>query len=168
MIFFIIFVLAVIIGVLLGPSLFSTRLKVKRLTPTAKLPTYGTPGSGCFDFYIDSASAPKKHKTDPNAMLYGTGLAFQIPKGKVLMIYSRSGHGFKDGVRLSNCVGVIDSDYRQEVMISLRTDSPELKEYNAGERIAQGMIIDAPKVKFCEVDQLNETSRSGGLGSTGA
>lgn len=88
------------------------------------------------------------------------------------MLYSRSGMGFNYDVRLSNCVGVVDSDYRGEVMVKLIRDrqaNGNVLYVKHHDRIAQGMIIPIPAVEFVTTDELSETARShGGLGSTGA
>lgn len=98
-----------------------------------------------------------------------TGWAFEVPTGHVMMIYSRSGHGFQHNVRLANCVGVIDSDYRGEVAVKLAQDSGGDKVvFRRGERIAQAMIIPVEQVEFQEVNELSETVRgNAGYGSTG-
>lgn len=142
-------------------------LKVKRLTKTAKMPVYKTELAACFDISIDPGSPINPHENDPNAVKVGTGLAFEIDPGKALLLFSRSGHGFKDGIRLSNCVGVIDADYRDEVMVSIRCDGTKFRDLEPGERIVQGLIVAAEQVQFIETDELSETSRKGGLGSTG-
>lgn len=87
-----------------------------------------------------------------------------------MMIYSRSGHGFKYGARLANCVGVIDSDYRGEVKVKLHVDFPcGFPLLGIGARIAQAMIIPVPSVEFEAVDDLSDTERgTDGFGSTGA
>jgi dUTP pyrophosphatase len=143
-----------------------TTLKTKRLHPDAQLPQYATTGAACFDLVAIDDGAP--HPTDQHAAIYGTGLAFEIPKGLVLMIYSRSGHGFKDGIRLSNCTGVIDSDYRGEVKVSLRYDGSErCQKLRKGDRIAQAMLVAAPRVELVEANELDQTERgAGGFGST--
>lgn len=141
------------------------QLKIKRLCKNAKIPTYATEGSACFDIYaldqaIDWWPANKIAK-------YRTGIAVEVPEGHAMLIFSRSGHGFNDGIRLSNCVGVIDSDYRGEIAVKLKGDESSLPYFKHGERIAQGMIVYAPKVDFIEAD-LSETDRgAGGFGSTG-
>ena len=81
------------------------KLKVKRLTDTAKLPTYAHDGDACFDLYADEIDY--KYST----FIVSTGLAVDIPEGYALMIYSRSGHGFNHDTRLANCVGVVDSSF---------------------------------------------------------
>lgn len=143
-------------------------LKVQRLCPYAMLPTHATPGSACFDFYA-LLDAPVTVKAGKSTQVQ-TGLAFEVPKGWVMLIYSRSGHGFKNGVRLSNCVGVIDSDYRGEVKISLEAEYGHGHlVVEDGDRIAQGMLVPSYRAEMIEVDLLSETERGfGGFGSTGA
>lgn len=144
------------------------QIKIKRLHPGAIIPQYATPGAACFDLHtvIDAVVRPGKGAILP------TGLAFQVPHGHVMLVYSRSGHGFKYGVRLANGTGVIDSDYRGEIMVKLHNDnSPldagEFMSISAGDRIAQAMIVPIIGVEFVE-DELSETARGiGGFGSTG-
>lgn len=141
------------------------KLKTKRLDPRAKLPTYATEGSACFDLTAITREVVN------NTALYRTGLAFEIPKGHVMLVYSRSGHGFKNDMRLANCVGVIDSDYVGEVMVKLTHDS--YGSYHdwpfVGDRVAQAMLVKLPTVEIVEVETLHETTRgTGGFGSTGA
>lgn len=138
-------------------------IKIKRLHPSAVIPSYATDGSGCFDI-----TAVECVEQKGNTAVYTTGLAFELPPGKVLMIYSRSGHGFNRGIRLANCVGVIDSDYRGEVAVKLTRDNDGIWFPAAGDRIAQGLIQDAQQVRFIELEELSETTRgTGGFGSTG-
>jgi dUTP pyrophosphatase len=145
-------------------------LKIKRLHPDARMPTYGSDGAACFDLY---ACAPGKVALvmgrEAQAATFDTGLAFEIPPGWVMKIYSRSGHGFKNDVRLANCVGVIDSDYRGQVAVRLTADHGiNPLPVKDGDRIAQAMLVPVPRVTFCEVDELSETVRgAGGFGSTG-
>lgn len=144
-------------------------VKFKKLDSSATIPTYATDGSACFDLYACDKIG-HEHPTDEMAWIFPLGLAVEIPKGWALLIFSRSGHGFKDAVRLSNCVGVIDSDYRGEVCVSLRKDckGPTKTLYYSGERIAQGLLVQVPQVLFTEVAELTETGRgTGGFGSTG-
>lgn len=138
-------------------------VKVKKLHPDAQLPVYTTPGAACFDLHSVTDETLYKEAT-----AYRTGLAFEIPEGHVMLIYSRSGHGFKNDVRLVNCVGVIDSDYRGEVVVKLRKDSYGWLDIANGDRIAQAMIIPVDRVTFELSEELGETERgSGGFGSTG-
>lgn len=141
------------------------QVKVKRLHPNATLPRYATPGAACFDLHSLNGGAIQPGA----ALVVSTGLAFELPAGHVMLVYSRSGHGYKKGVRLVNSVGVIDSDYRGEVFAGLRNEGSELFIYRAGDRIAQAMILPLPAVELAEADDLSETERGdGGLGSTGA
>lgn len=148
------------------------KVKIKRLTPTAQVPHYATPGSACFDLVVDKIENSKFYTPGVarnSPVIYGTGLAFEIPPGKVMLIFSRSGHGFNNDVRLSNCVGVIDSDYRGEVKVKMAKDSEGAYTFVEGSRVAQAMIVDFERVEFDVVEQLSETARGvGGLGSTGA
>lgn len=141
-----------------------TTLKIKRLHPRAIMPRYATAGAACFDLHALEGASGRK------SAVIRTGLAFEIPEGYALMIYSRSGMAFKQDIRLANCVGVIDSDYRGEVMVKLTKDdgNPEFH-VNAGDRIAQAMLIPVPQVELVETDTLHDTARgAAGLGSTGA
>lgn len=145
------------------------QLKVKRLHPAAVLPRYATDGAACFDLVAIEGRTIGPER----AGSIRTGLAFEVPPGHALMIYSRSGHGFKHGVRLANCVGVIDSDYRGEVMVALRNDTARGDGYAfsvlPGDRIAQAMLVQAPQVQLVEVQELGDTARgAGGFGSTGS
>lgn len=147
------------------------KVKVKKLEPNAMLPVYATDGAGCFDIRTN-VDSPEYLSRENDYHKFPTGLAFEIPAGYCMLIFSRSGHGFNSDTRLSNCVGVIDSDYRGELFVKLTRDRSYdygdnlLIEY--GDRIAQGMIIPVPKVEFEVVEELADTVRgTGGLGSTG-
>lgn len=148
------------------------QLKVKKVDPNAKLPTYATSGSACFDLYALTVNKSKDEislLTKGNPVVCGTGLEFEIPEGFAMKIHSRSGHGFKNEVRLVNCTGIIDSDYRAEVMVKLVCDKHgEGLEIKPGERVAQGEIVRVEQCEFIETDALSETERgTGGFGSTG-
>lgn len=162
------------------PTRKTMKLKVKKLVPEAMLPRYASEGAACFDIH---ACIPPEHGefgvtrvtmniiSAQKSTEVPTGLAFEIPEGYAMLIYSRSGHGFKNGVRLSNCVGVIDSDYRGEVMVSLTNDNAFGRSFSVlhGDRIAQAMMVPVPKVEFEEVAELSTTERgTGGFGSTGS
>ena len=155
------------------------KVNIKRLKKLSTIPTYGTDGAGCFDLYacfddVNSYEWIFYDSTNCNRfveehIVIPTGLSFEIPKGYCMLIFSRSGHGFKNNVRLSNCVGVIDSDYRGEVMVKLTQDSIDCDfTVRHGDKIAQGMIIPVDKVQFVLQDELSDTERgSNGFGSTG-
>lgn len=144
-------------------------LKVKRLHRDAMIPRYATPGSACFDLH--SVNEEKIAVREGMPCTFNTGLAFEIPKYHVMLIFSRSGHGFNSDIRLANCVGVIDSDYRDEVMVKLTADpSPRWDGFKVSQydRIAQAMVIKVEQVEFILCDELSATKRVGGFGSTGA
>lgn len=145
------------------------QIKIKKESHTATIPTYATPGAACFDLYADGGGPGIIPATHWQSAVIDTGLSFEIPEGYAMLLFSRSGHGFKQDIRLANCVGVIDSDYRGRVAVKLTRDVPEhIPEYHHGDRIAQGMIVRAEQVSFIECFDLGETERgSGGFGSTG-
>lgn len=140
-------------------------MKIKLNHTEAKVPTYATTGSACFDLYCAEVV-----EITSETVTINTGLIPEIPEGFAMMVYSRSGHGFKSDTRLSNAVGVIDSDYRGEIMVKLRKDSvksmpPDL---SVGSRVAQAILIPANQVSFEVNEQLSESGRgSGGFGSSG-
>lgn len=140
------------------------QLKVKRLDPRAVIPKYQSDGAACFDLV-----AIDRTEVEPGEIaLYRTGLSFDIPQGYVLEVYSRSGHGFNMNTRLVNCVGIVDSDYRGEVMVKLIRDRGFFDMPKVGERVAQAMLRRVDQVEFIEVDELSETKRgANGMGSTG-
>lgn len=135
------------------------KVKIRKLHPDAVIPTYATDGSGAFDLTAVTR----------DGKVYGTGLAFEVPKGHVLYIYSRSGHGFNGDMRLANAVGIIDSDYRGEVKVKLTYDGDGYADWPyIGDRIAQGIILKVPHIEFEEVEELSETQRGvNGFGSSG-
>lgn len=141
------------------------KIRFIRTSSLAKMPVYATEGSAAFDFF--AAESGTVHSGNP--LIINTGIRIEIPKGYCLKIYSRSGHGFNKDIRLANCVGVIDSDYRGDIMIKLTPDNPNSHlSVMAGDRIAQGIIEKCDKWEFEEVLQLSETDRGvGGFGSTG-
>lgn len=139
-------------------------VKIKKLHTDAIMPTYGSDGAACFDLHcIGSAYVDSYY-------VFDTGLAFEIPEGHVMLVFSRSGHGFNNDIRLANCVGVIDHDYRGDVKVKLRCDSLRGGlAVKRGDRIAQAMIIPYPKVGFVWAVELSDTDRGAcGFGSTGA
>lgn len=142
-------------------------MKIKKLHPAAVVPTYGTEGSACFDLY---AVQPEAEIRVVDTATVRTGLAFEVPQGFVMLVFSRSGHGFKNDVRLANCVGVVDSDYRGELMVKLTNDNPsDCLAVHPGDRIAQAMLMPVSQTYFEVVDELSSTDRgAGGFGSTGA
>lgn len=144
-------------------------------TPTAKLPTYGSTGAACFDLYADTV------RRTLSGVEIDTGVIFEIPENHVMMVYSRSGMGFKNGIVLRNGTGVIDSDYRGTVKVSLTchmgdlvtdwvdpSQTEAINNVKTGDRVVQAMIVPVQQVQFVAVDKLSETARgTGGLGSSG-
>jgi len=140
------------------------QLKIKRLSDSAKVPTYGSAGAACFDLYADDTItiAPG------HAGTVKTNVSFGIPEGFVMLVFSRSGHGFKHGVRLANCTGVIDSDYRGEVMVRLQNEGSEVFMVTQGDRVAQAMLQPVERFRLVETDDVGFTERGvKGFGSTG-
>ena len=137
------------------------QIKFKKLNKDAVMPKRGTVGSAGFDL-----TATSKQRIDLYHTKFGTGIAVEIPKGYVGLVFPRSSC-YKQGMLLSNCVGVIDSDYRGEISaVFLGTDAEYC--YNVGDRICQLVIMPFPEVEYVEVDELSETARgTGGYGSTG-
>jgi dUTP pyrophosphatase len=154
-------------------------IKIKKLHPNAVTPAYATDGAACFDL-VAATVAGNQHMGanvwNGYPVTCGTGLAFEIPAGHAMLIFSRSGHGFKSGVRLANCIGILDSDFRGEAMVKLTSDANDEQDdcrpplfVKPGERIAQAMILPIERVQFAFADELSDTERGeGGFGSTGA
>lgn len=152
------------------------QLKYKKLNRDAKPPVYSSSGAACFDLHadtVDGYSHVSSSISPGSPVVCGTGLAFEVPPGHVMLVFSRSGHGFNQDIRLANCVGVIDSDYRGEVKVKLTQDGVEDEApYNLikpGDRVAQALILPLPTLQLVEAGALSETERAtGGFGSTGA
>lgn len=139
-------------------------LKVKKLHKEARIPKQATVESAGFDLHTaeDFTINPGEHRA------VSTGLAFELPTGYAMLLYPRSGNAKKFGLTLSNAVGVVDADYRGEVKILLYNAGKQQISFQTGDRIAQGIIHQLPKVKIVECDQLSDTARgTGGFGSTG-
>ena len=140
-------------------------VKIKKLNENAVIPTYGSPYSAGADLY----SAMEDVTIAPHAtLLIKTGLALELPVGFAGLIYARSGLASKRGLAPANKVGVIDCDYRGEVMVALHNHSEIPQVIAKGERIAQLVITPYVVADFEEADELSETVRGeGGFGSTG-
>ena len=141
-------------------------MKIKKLNENAVIPTYGTEYSAGADSY---ACTDEDITINPGeTKLIKTGIAIEIPVGYAGFIYARSGLASKKGLAPANKVGVIDADYRGEIMVALYNQSNEPQVIAAKERIAQLVIAPFLKVEFEEVDELTITVRgAGGFGSTG-
>ena len=152
------------------------RVKVKKLNPSAIVPTYAKDGDAGMDLVATSIISDT-----PDQITYGLGIALEIPKGFVGLVFPRSSIR-KTGLQLSNSVGVIDSGYRGELQATFNKifgsdrfyDETKLTEitsndfYQIGDRVVQIMIIPHPEIEFEEADELSDTERGeGGFGSTG-
>lgn len=155
------------------------KVKIKKLHPDAVIPSY----AHATDCGMDLTAVSRTFDEYGN-VVYGFGLAFEIPEGYAGFIFPRSSN-YKSGLLLTNCVGIVDSGYRGEVMAKFvtRLNYPsyenenkskirhiydEDKTYNIGDRVAQMVILPYPKVEFVEVDELSNSDRGdGGYGSTG-
>lgn len=141
-------------------------IKIKKLSPGAKIPEIQTSGSAGADLH---ACIDKEIIVRPNETIkVSTGIAMDIPSGYAGFIYARSGLATKKGLAPANKVGVIDSDYRGEIIVALHNHSSEVATISPSERIAQIVIHPVNILVFEEADNLNETERGGnGFGSTG-
>ena len=136
-------------------------IKYKKLHPNAKAPYQGTPGSAGFDL-----TAISREEINAYLTKYDTGLAVEIPEGYVGLVFPRSSV-YKTDTMLTNCVGVIDSDYRGSITAVFAGRNAE-REYKVGDRIMQLLIMPVPEVRYIEAKELSETERgTGGYGSTG-
>lgn len=145
------------------------KLKIRKLHQDAIVPQYATAGAACFDLHAVGVGTTRSVYSGIPVTVR-TGLAFEIPHGWVMLIFSRSGHGFTRDTRLANCVGVIDSDYRGEVKVRLTRDTSctDAMSVRDGDRIAQAMLVPAAQWELEEVEELSDTARgAGGFGSTG-
>ena len=138
-------------------------VKIKKLDEKAVIPSYAKPGDAAMDLTAIS------HKYEDGNHIYGTGLAIEIPRGFVGLIFPRSSNR-KTAAYMTNHVGVIDSGYRGEIMITYKNRDYDYHKppYKENDRVAQLMIIPYPEINLIEVTELSETERGeGGHGSTG-
>lgn len=142
------------------------KVNIKRLDENAVLPSYASESAAGADIY---ALCENEISIAPGETVFvRTGFALEIPEGYAGLIYARSGLACKKGVAPANKVGVVDSDYRGEVMVALYNHSSSVQTISGGERIAQLVITPFLKAEFNETSQLSDTARgSGGFGSTG-
>ena len=141
-------------------------VRFKKINPNASIPTYGSSyAAGCdLSACIDQAISIPPHTT----IKVPTGLAIELPENTVGLIYARSGMATKRHLAPANKVGVIDADYRGEIIVALHNHSEEAQTIEVGERIAQLVVAPFYHVEFEEVDELSETVRGeGGFGATG-
>lgn len=142
-------------------------LKVKKLDEKAILPRYGSEHAAAADLFCLTDDDEILIAPETTVFLH-TGIAMEIPEGMVGLIYARSGLGTKQGLAPANKVGVIDSDYRGEIIVALHNHSGEDRRIYNGDRIAQIIITPYIHADFEEVSELSPTARGeGGFGSTG-
>ena len=139
---------------------------VKLLDPRAKLPAYGSADAAGADLYA-LTHGPVEIAPGGTALIR-TGIAISIPQGYVGLVFARSGLATRQGLAPANKVGVIDADYRGEVMVFLHNHGSHPQTVEDGDRIAQLVVTPYLTAQFQIVDELDETQRgSGGFGSTG-
>ena len=145
----------------------STAVKVKvKHIGRFPLPAYATSGSAAMDLVAEIGR--QQHIIQGSNQLIPTGISIEVPNGYCAKIYARSGIADKRGLAPSNGVGIIDSDYRGQVFVSLANHSEVTQYVEPGERIAQIMIEKVEPFAWAQVDELDETNRGiGGFGSTG-
>ena len=142
------------------------QVNIKKLSPDAKMPSYGSREAAGADLY--ALTEENVVIESGQTKLIHTGIAMEIPKGYVGLIYARSGLATKKGLAPANKVGVIDSDYRGEIMVALYNHSDIAQTVENGERIAQIVLTPYLSATFTETDSLSDTERGeGGFGSTG-
>lgn len=141
-------------------------VKYTKLDENAKVPAYGTEYAAGADLYA-CMDGPVTIAAGATAFIH-TGIAMAIPEGLVGLIYARSGLACRKGLAPANKVGVIDSDYRGEIIVALYNHSSEAIVVESGERVAQMVITPYVAAKYEETDNLDDTARGGGgFGSTG-
>ena len=139
-------------------------VKIKKLHPDAVIPVYSKPGDAGLDLTATSIDDDLYGN-----IIYGTGLAIEIPEGYVGLLYPRSSNS-KTDLYLTNHVGVVDSGYRGEIMFKFRPVNgiENAYIYAVGDRIGQLIIMPYPSIKFIETEELSDSDRGdGGFGSTG-
>ncbi len=141
-------------------------ISIKKLTPEARLPERGSDEAAGYDLFacLDGDVEIAPHET----YMVHTGIAVAIPSGYFGGVYARSGLSAKEGLRPANCTGVIDADYRGEIMVALHNDGNVARTITPGQKVAQLIIQAFEAVSFNECDELPDTVRgAGGFGSTG-
>ena len=138
------------------------KVKIKRLSENAKLPTKAHPTDAGYDLYAASSYIDKNLN-----IVFGTGVAVEIPDGYVGLVFPRSSIS-NTAIMLRNAVGVIDSGYRGEITAKFARVTGAFETYRVGDRIAQLIIMPYPEITFEEVDELSDSDRGeGGYGSSG-
>lgn len=145
----------------------TVNMNVKKLNNDSVVPSKGSEYAAGLDLY---AYIPRGAIDIPAGatVKIGTGIATEIPTGCFGGVFARSGLATKRGLRPSNCVGVVDSDYRGEIIVAIHNDSDKCETIHNGDRIAQLVIMPYINVSLQEVEELSDTKRgAGGFGSTG-
>ena len=144
----------------------TTKIKIKKMNDLAIIPTRGSEYSAGMDLH--AAISEPIYISPHETVKIDTGIAVELPKGTFGAIFARSGLATKEGLAPANKVGVIDSDYRNSIIVALHNHSNVSRVINPGERIAQLVVIPYVPIEFKEVNELSETNRGfGGFGSTG-
>jgi dUTP pyrophosphatase len=144
-------------------------INIKKTDENAKIPTYGSEFAAGADLYAVIHNEENKVEILPGETAFvDTGIAMEIPEGYVGLIYARSGLACKQGLAPANKVGVIDSDYRGNIMVALYNQSNEVRTVSEGDRIAQIIIQPVEQFGFNVKENLSDTVRgNGGFGSSG-
>ncbi len=144
------------------------KINIKKLYNDVIIPTRGSKEAAGYDLYAYLEEESVSLNPGETYMIK-TGLCFEIPDGYFGGVFARSGLASKKNLRPANCVGVIDSDYRGEIMVPIYNDSDKVQVIEKNDRVAQIIIMPYLNVEFNEVDELGITSRDkGGFGSTGS
>ena len=139
-------------------------INIKLINSIAIMPTKGSSDAAGYDLYTYESGDINPNET----VKFHTGISMEIPKGFVGLVFARSGLGINHGIVPSNCVGVIDSDYRGEIIVALYNHSNEVYSVKENERVAQIVIVPFLSVEFNKVTELTNTERGvKGFGSTG-
>lgn len=137
---------------------------------TKYLPTYANESDACMDLKVVVGDVKGRVIVPNQTKLFSTGIKVQVPENHVMLIFPRSSTGIKSKVRLANTVGVIDSGYRDEVMLALHNFGDQSQIIEDGQRVAQFMVIPRPKLNLEIVpddEEFKSGNRGGGIGSTG-
>lgn len=146
------------------------QVKIKKLRPTATIPTWESTHAAGADLYADNQGSPFPIKIKPQeTVMVPLGISTEFDPSHAAFIYARSGLASKKGLAPANKVGVIDADYRGEWMVALHNHSHETQYIEHGDRIAQVVFKEVEHPEFVDVEELTETERGeGGFGSTGS
>lgn len=142
------------------------KVNIKKLNPNAIIPSYAKQGDAGLDLTSIGLYQPQKNEDGTGIVSYSTGLAIEIPEGYVGLLFPRSSVA-DTSLTLANCVGVIDSGYRGEIIVRFRVNATFPQLYQPGDRVAQLIIMPFPSIEFEEISELSATERGeNGFGST--